>query len=172
MGLVVAEDSRVLMKHVDRKQPGRFSGIGWNFMFRKNLMKFPKTDYQRQKMIFVMSLLILYLLFPLIFNIGFFMLGDANHAVSEWICYGFIHLAYICMLLPRFYSVKYRGTVIASEPLYLYGVIYFIIQLLVGLVFLFIEIENYKWLLYAFFVLFFIYLVFFISTVIVNKRIR
>lgn len=100
------------------------------------------------------------------------MLGDADHDTSEWICYGFIHLAYICMLLPRLYSAKYRGTMLASEPLYIYGVIYFIIQLLVGLVSLFIEIENYKWLLYSFLVLFLIYLVFFISTVIVNKRIR
>lgn len=119
-----------------------------------------------------MKSLILSLLFPFGFNLGFFLLGNTNHVITEWICYGFIHLAYICMLLPRWYFMKYRGTLILSEPLYLYGIIYFIIQLLLGLVFIFVAIENYKWLLYSFVVLFLLYMVFVISTIIINGKMR
>ena len=50
--------------------------------------------------------IILYAIFPFLFNIMFFMLGGAEHPASVWISYVWIHIAYFIMVATPLYVRK------------------------------------------------------------------
>ena len=43
------------------------------------------------------------LIFIIIFNAMFFILGGTDHSVSVWISYGFIHFAYLMLIVTPFF---------------------------------------------------------------------
>lgn len=43
--------------------------------------------------------LVIGLIFLIVFNVLFFLLGGTERSDTEWVCYGFIHAAYLCLLV-------------------------------------------------------------------------
>ena len=77
------------------------------------------------------------LIFLIVFNLLFFLLGGTERTMTEWICYGFIHAAYLCLLAtPLLCRGAKKGETVLSGSLYLRALIYFFVELLIGLVFI------------------------------------
>ena len=86
------------------------------------------------------------LLFLIVFNLLYFLLGGVEHTTTHWISYGFIHMAYLCLLLtPLFCGRNRKGETVLSAGLYLRALIYFIVELATGLAFVGFNPENYFW---------------------------
>lgn len=89
--------------------------------------------------------ILLDLVFLLVFNVVFFVVGGTEHSVSVWMSYAFIHFAYLMVLLTPFLTRK------GSSSSYLFGLTiasvsttYFLVEFVVGLVFIFINPESFK----------------------------
>lgn len=84
------------------------------------------------------------LVFLIIFNVVFFMIGGTSHPASVWISYGFIHFAYIMLLITPFLIRRSMNTAVLGFPLYSISSAYFIVVFVVGLICVFIHPESYK----------------------------
>jgi hypothetical protein len=81
---------------------------------------------------------LLLLLFPIVFNLIFFMLGDfgsdeTKTPDSVWISYGFIHLAYLGVVLAAQIKLDYNIRKVCN----CISVWYFILELITGCIFIF-----------------------------------
>jgi len=84
-------------------------------------------------------------LFLIVFNLLFFMLGDAgNSKASVWICYGFIHFAYLALLFTPLLVRKGSVETDYRRPLYVATTSYFLVALLVGVTLILIAPETVK----------------------------
>ena len=84
-------------------------------------------------------------LFLIVFNFLFFLLGDAeNFNTSVWICYGFIHFAYILLLLTPFFARRGGAEYIYRRPPFAVTTTYFIVELIVGVTLILIAPETTK----------------------------
>jgi type II secretory pathway pseudopilin PulG len=89
--------------------------------------------------------ILLDLVFLVVFNVVFFVVGGTDHRISVWMSYGFIHFAYIMVLLTPFLTRKGSsasslfGMTIASV-----STTYFAIEFVVGIFFILINLESIK----------------------------
>jgi hypothetical protein len=83
--------------------------------------------------------IILDLIFLVIFNTFFFVLGGTGHSVSVWISYGFIHFAYFMLLLTPFLIRKNKSVAVFGFSLYSISAVYFLIEFVAGLIFIFVS---------------------------------
>jgi len=90
--------------------------------------------------------IILKSIFLLVFNALFFILGDgAKRNAPVWISYGFIHFAYLMLLVtPMLIRRAERGTAILGFSLYSISSVYFSTAFVTGLVFILVSPESYK----------------------------
>lgn len=89
--------------------------------------------------------ILLDLVFLAVFNLVFFVVGGAEHVASVWIAYGFIHFAYIMVLVTSF-MIRKGSSSSALFGMTLYGVsaTYFFVEFITGLIFVFVASESYK----------------------------
>ena len=87
---------------------------------------------------------ILNLIFLVVFNVLFFVLGDAEQNASVWISYGFIHFAYFMLLLTPKLLREGKSRAIFGYSLYSISSAYFILQFVTGVIFILIAPESYK----------------------------
>ena len=84
-------------------------------------------------------------LFLVVFNLLFFMLGDAGDSkTSVWISYGFIHFAYFLFLATPLLVRKGKADYIYGRALYAITAAYFIIELVAGVTLILIAPETVK----------------------------
>ena len=88
--------------------------------------------------------IILDLVFIVIFNIVFFVATGTEHPKSVWISYGFIHIAYIMVLVTPYLIRKNSSAAVFGFSLYSISSVYFFIELIVGIVFICLKQENVK----------------------------
>lgn len=88
--------------------------------------------------------LVMVLIFLIIFNVIFFMIGGFDHKSSVWISYGFIHFAYLTLLLTPVLIHSGRSVAVFGFSLYSVSLFYFLAELVVGVVFIMISLESYK----------------------------
>jgi len=89
--------------------------------------------------------LLLNSLFLIVFNLLFFLLGNAGNAkTSVWISYGFIHFAYFLFLATPLLVRKGKADYIYGRALYPITAAYFIAELIVGVTFILIAPETVK----------------------------
>lgn len=91
--------------------------------------------------------LILNLIFLIIFNILFFVLSNNNgvdHNMSVWISYGFIHFAYLMLLVTPKLIRKGKSAMVFGFSLYSISVTYFLLEFVTGIIFILISPESYK----------------------------
>ena len=84
------------------------------------------------------------LVFIVVFNVVFFVVGDIEHSVSAWMSYGFIHFAYLMVLATPLLVRKGPSSAVFGFSLYSIAATYFFIELIVGVVFIFLNQEDFK----------------------------
>lgn len=85
------------------------------------------------------------LIFLIVFNVLFFLLGGTERSDTEWVCYGFIHAAYLCLLVTPLFCNAGKGETVLSASLYLRALFYFFTELVVGIGFLLYNAESPTW---------------------------
>lgn len=88
--------------------------------------------------------ILLDLVFLLVFNVVFFVAGGTQHPASVWISYGFIHFAYIMLLVTPFLIRKSNNTAILGLSLYSISSVYFFLAFITGVVFIVMHPESYR----------------------------
>jgi signal transduction histidine kinase len=108
--------------------------------------------------------------FLLIFNAFYFILSGPNKLMSHWVFYGFVHFAYIMLIFTPLLIRKGKGSAVFGFSLYYISSLYFIIELLIGIVFLYLSITNIKIIFLTQLLIASIYLIIFISHLIANEH--
>ncbi|MBQ2875369.1 MAG: hypothetical protein IJE85_08740 [Bacteroidales bacterium] len=108
------------------------------------------------------------LVFLVLFNGLFFYLGGKEQSELNWICYGFIHASYLCILLTPLFCKSGKGLEVLSYSLYLRAFFYFLTELVVGVACIAIAPESPMWPLILQSVLLAIFLVLQIMSVLAN----
>jgi hypothetical protein len=88
-------------------------------------------------------MIILDLIFLVIFNVFFFVLGGTDHNMSVWISYGFIHFAYFMLLLTPALIRNGKSADVFGFSLYSISAVYFLVEFVTGIVFIFLSQESY-----------------------------
>lgn len=109
------------------------------------------------------------IVFLALFNTLFFVLGGTEHPSSVWISYAFLHVSYLCLLLTPLFGVKRDGLTVLSATLYLINTVYFVLEFIVSLTFIFWIQEEIFWPLLIQSVMFGIYLLLFFFNVLGNN---
>lgn len=112
--------------------------------------------------------LIICLAFLILFNVLFFCLGGTEHSLSVWSGYGFIHVAYICLLSTPLLYQKKKGLTILPASLYLRALVYFLVQLGVGSICILLDFTNPAIPIAIQSILFFVFLVLQLMSVLAN----
>jgi hypothetical protein len=86
--------------------------------------------------------IILDLIFLLIFNAIFFVLGGTERNVSVWISYGFIHFAYFMLLLTPVLIRNGKSAGVFGFSLYSISAVYFLIEFITGIIFIFVSPDH------------------------------
>ena len=85
---------------------------------------------------------ILNLIFLIIFNAIFFVLGGVEHHTSVWISYGFIHFAYLMLLLTPKIIRAGKSSAVFGFSLYSISACYFLIEFVTGIIFILVSPES------------------------------
>jgi len=86
---------------------------------------------------------ILNLIFLVVFNVFFFVIGNPPHNASVWISYGFIHFAYFMLVATPIFTRKGKSAAVFGFAIYWISSKYFILSLVVGIIFILIAPEGY-----------------------------
>ncbi len=113
--------------------------------------------------------IILNLVFLLIFNVLFFMLGGFEHNMSVWVSYAFIHFSYLMLLITPKLISKGKSSAIFGFSLYTISSVYFLIEFIIGMIFILIAPENSKYISLVHLLITGLYLVMLISNMIANE---
>lgn len=89
--------------------------------------------------------IIIALVFLVLFNGLFFQLGGTEQSSVNWLCYGFIHVAYICLLATPLFCNSGQGLALLSASLYLRALFYFFTELVVGVSCIAIAPQSTTW---------------------------
>ena len=118
----------------------------------------------------VLLRILLDLIFLVIFNIVFFVLGGTSHTASVWISYGFVHFAYLMVLATPFLIRKSSSASIFGFSLYSISSTYFLFEFVIGLILIFMNIESYKVTLIIQVIVTGIYAILLLSNLIANEN--
>lgn len=88
--------------------------------------------------------IILDLIFLVVFNAVFFIIGGAEHPLPVWISYGFIHFAYGMLIFANHLVSRGKSRAVFGFSLYSLTILYFFIELIVGIAFIFALPDNIK----------------------------
>lgn len=114
--------------------------------------------------------ILLDLVFLIIFNTIFFVAGGNEHPASVWISYAFIHFSYIMILATPLLIRKSSSSAIFGFSLYSISSVYFFLEFVVGLVFIFISSESYKAALLTQIIIAGIYAILLLANMIANEH--
>ncbi len=114
--------------------------------------------------------ILLDLIFLAVFNTVFFVAGGFEHTASVWISYGFIHFAYLMVLVTPFLIRKSSSAAVFGFSLYSISSTYFLLEFVVGLIFIFMKSESYKAALIVQVIIAGIYAVLLLSHLIANEH--
>lgn len=84
------------------------------------------------------------LIFVVLFNVVFFLIGGFEHPASVWISYGFIHGAYGMRVLTPFLTEKSRSAAVFGVTLGFISTVYFLAEFVLGMIFVLIGSESFR----------------------------
>lgn len=113
--------------------------------------------------------IILDLIFLAIFNTVFFVMTGLQHPASVWISYGFIHFAYLMVIVTPFLIRKSSSAAVFGFSLYSISSTYFLIEFVTGIVFIILKSDSLKVALVVQIVIAGIYGILLISHLIANE---
>jgi hypothetical protein len=114
--------------------------------------------------------MILHSIFLIIFNALFFVLGGSEHNVSVWISYGFIHFAYLMLLLTPKLTREVKSTGVLGLSIYGISSTYFLIELITGVIFILVAPDNFRAALVVQLCIAGLYSIILVSHLIANER--
>lgn len=114
--------------------------------------------------------ILLDLVFVIVFNVVFFLSAGTEHPASVWISYGFIHFSYLMILLTPFLTRKSSSSAVFGFSIYTISSVYFFIEFIVGLVFIFLRQEEINVALIVQIIIAGIYAIMLISNLIANEN--
>jgi len=88
--------------------------------------------------------IILNAIFLIVFNVFFFVLGGSEHKMSVWMSYGFIHFAYLMLIITPWLIRNGKSAAVFGFSLYSISTTYFIIQFVTGMIFILVSPESYN----------------------------
>lgn len=88
--------------------------------------------------------ILLDLVFLIVFNVVFFVAGGTGHSASVWLAYGFIHLAYLMVVLTPFLIRKSRSAAVFGFSIHSISSAYFLAEFAVGVIFILLKLESIK----------------------------
>lgn len=113
--------------------------------------------------------IILDLVFLIVFNTVFFVAGGFEHPASVWLSYGFIHFAYLMVIATPFLTRKSSSAAVFGFSLYSISSTYFLVEFIIGLIFIFLRQENVKAALIVQVIIAGIYAIILISHLLANE---
>lgn len=87
---------------------------------------------------------ILDLIFLVVFNTVFFAMTGFQHTATVWISYGFIHFAYLMVIVTPFLIRKSSSAAVFGFSLYSISSTYFLIEFVTGIVFIILKSDPVK----------------------------
>jgi len=111
---------------------------------------------------------ILYLVFLIVFNLIFYVVGGTEHPASVWISYVFIHVAYVLLAFTSLFVRKGSNAAIFGMTLDSISGTYFIVELIIGVIFILVAPEDFKLALIMQVVFAAIYVVLLITNIMAN----
>lgn len=113
--------------------------------------------------------IIMDLIFLVVFNTVFFVAGGFDHPASVWVSYGFIHFSYLMVIITPFLIRKSSSSAVFGFSLYSVSATYFLIEFVVGLIFVLVKSDSIKAALIVQIIIAGIYGVLLISNLIANE---
>ncbi len=105
-----------------------------------------------------------------IFNILFFWLKPEKDNIGTWISYAFIHIAYLEIILVPFLSPHSKSRHIFIENMTVVSAVYFIVEFILGSVFILFAVESWKVVLFTQLILFLVNLVVLYGVALANQK--
>lgn len=99
------------------------------------------------------------LVFLITFNGLFFLLSGTENPDSVWISYAFVHVAYFTILFLPIFKTKGEASYYLASSLYVQAIGYFLLELIVGIVFIVWRLEELTWPLIIQVILWLVYMV-------------
>lgn len=112
---------------------------------------------------------LLCLVFLVVFNVVFFVLGGTDHKPAVWLSYAFIHVAYFMVLITPFLTRKGKNAYVFGVTLGGISSAYFIVEFLIGIIFMILKHDSLKVDVVVHVVITGLYLVTLISNMIANE---
>ncbi len=109
-------------------------------------------------------------IFVIIFNVVFFVLGGSDHTASVWISYGFIHFAYLMVILTPALTHKTKSASVFGLVISTISTIYFLVELAIGLIFIILAFEAYKFILVLQIVIALVYIFCLVAALLSNEH--
>lgn len=106
----------------------------------------------------------------LLFNVLFFLLGGNQPVASVWISYAFIHIGFLQALLIPFLVPKSRSSHVFAETVTTISVAFLIATLVLGILFIFLRLENWKLTLIAHLIVLFAFFIVLVVTHFTNTH--
>lgn len=113
--------------------------------------------------------ILLDLIFVVVFNVVFFVSCGADNGSAAWLSYGFIHFAYLMSLLTPLLTQRSANSFLAGLTIAEVTGSYFIVELIIGMVFIFCEDITIKTAIIVQTILAGIYLFILFSTMLANE---
>ncbi|MBE6601351.1 MAG: hypothetical protein E7637_02445 [Ruminococcaceae bacterium] len=109
-------------------------------------------------------------IFPFLFNVIFFAFGGTHHPASVWISYAWIHVAYLIMIATPLLSGKAKSAMIYNFATGQISTLYFGVELIIGLIFIFIGVNSVKVPIIIQLIPFCLFLLIFLSILLHNEH--
>lgn len=110
------------------------------------------------------------LVFLAVFNVVFFVAGGTDHPASVWLAYAFIHFAYLMVIATPLLIRGGSATAVFGFSLYSLAGYYFIAELIVGTVFIFLAQEDMRLSLVVQVIMAGVYLALLFSHMLANEK--
>ena len=111
----------------------------------------------------------LMLIFLIVFNTLFFVLSGTENVTSVWISYAFINLAYVTILCMPLFKTKGQASFYLSTTLYVQSITYFVVELVVGVIFIIWQLDAFVWPLVIQVVIWLIFMILILSNALANN---
>ena len=109
--------------------------------------------------------------FVVAFNILFFVNGGTQHISSVWTCYGFLHFAYLMVLITPVIDAKGKTAYLSKLTTYTISLIYFFIELIFSIAVFTSEINKIKLIISVQTIITAIYIILLMSNLLTNDSI-
>ena len=106
--------------------------------------------------------------FVIAFNVLFFVNGGIHHVPSTWICYGFLHFAYLMVLLTPIFETKGKAAYLSKLTTYSISFLYFFIELALAIAVFAKEMDKTKVIISVQTIFFFLYFILLLSNLLAN----